>query len=69
MAIVGTERLVYGVEDLETSTRFFENFGLVRETGDAARSSFLIPEGSRVQLLPMGHPDLPKGSHIVGSGA
>lgn len=68
MAIVGIERLVYAVDDLEISTRFFEDFGLIREAGDVEQASFLIPEGSRVQLLPAGHPMLPAETKIVGAG-
>lgn len=68
MAIVGIERLVYRVDDVETSTRFFRDFGLVQEAGSFAGARFLIPEGSRVQLLSEGHPDLPDNSQVVGSG-
>jgi catechol 2,3-dioxygenase-like lactoylglutathione lyase family enzyme len=68
MAIVGIERLVYAVEDLEASRRFFEDFGLVREEADGEAVSFLLPEGSRVVLLPWGHHSLPKGSRVCGPG-
>lgn len=67
MAIVGIERLIYGVEDLEASSRFFEDFGLVRES-TAEAATFILPEGSRVVLLPLGHPSLPKTTEITGPG-
>lgn len=68
MAIVGVERLTYGVADLAVATRFFEDFGLVIEktSGDAA--SFVLPEGSRIRLLPLAHPSLPQGSRVSGCG-
>jgi len=68
MAIVGIERLIYGVEDIEKATRFFEDFGLEREKDVDGIVTFVLPEGSRVVLLPMGHPALPKNSQVCGPG-
>lgn len=68
MAIVGVERLVYGVEDLTASSRFFDDFGLVREERPGDGASFVLPEGSRVVLLPFGHRDLPSKTDVVGPG-
>ncbi|MDF2120267.1 hypothetical protein PY365_32375 [Roseiarcaceae bacterium H3SJ34-1] len=68
MGIIGIERLVYGVDDLETSARFFEDFGLEREKSASEAVTFLLPEGSRVVLLPLGHPSLPKKSLVSGPG-
>ncbi|KRB85495.1 glyoxalase [Sphingomonas sp. Root710] len=68
MAIVGIERLTYAVENLETSTRFFEDFGLTREEAPDGQTVFLLPEGSRVVLLPHGHSALPTMSKVVGDG-
>lgn len=68
MAIVGIERLIYGVNDLEASTRFFEDFGLEQEKGAGEAVTFILPEGSRVVLLPIGHPSLPKDSEVSGQG-
>lgn len=68
MAIVGIERLIYGVEDLDESSRFFDDFGLVREPGRNGQVSYVLPEGSRVELLPKGHPELPTDTRIVGPG-
>lgn len=70
MSIIGIERLIYGVESLEEAARFFNDFGLVQEADASAadRVTFRLPEGSRVILLPLGHPDLPKNSLIQGAG-
>jgi catechol 2,3-dioxygenase-like lactoylglutathione lyase family enzyme len=67
MAILGIDTLVYGVDDIKTSTRFFEDFGLrlVESTPDESR--FELPEGSRVVLRPLDHPSLP-ASTIEGPG-
>jgi catechol 2,3-dioxygenase-like lactoylglutathione lyase family enzyme len=68
MAIVGIERLVYGVDDLGDSARFFRDFGL-RELQQASdRVDLGCVNGARVVLLPRGHMDLPKGGGIVGQG-
>ena len=68
MAIIGIERLIYGVDDLPVSTRFFEDFGLIRETSDASSVTFLLPEGSRVVLCEMNALPLRPGTQISGSG-
>jgi catechol 2,3-dioxygenase-like lactoylglutathione lyase family enzyme len=67
MAILGIDTLVYGVEDIETSTRFFEDFGLRLVESSAEESRFELPEGSMVVLRPLGHPSLPQ-STIEGPG-
>jgi catechol 2,3-dioxygenase-like lactoylglutathione lyase family enzyme len=70
MAIIGIERLVYGVEDVEESARFFRDFGLL-EVSDAAqadRVELSLANGARVVVLPIGHPSLPRESRIVGQG-
>lgn len=68
MAIIGIERLVYGVDDIEKSARFFRDFGLreLEEEGDAVH--FELANGARVVLLPLGHPALPQGGRVVGQG-
>lgn len=50
MSIVGIESVTYGVDDLATCTRFYEDFGLQREPGEGD-VSFLLPDGARVRLL------------------
>jgi catechol 2,3-dioxygenase-like lactoylglutathione lyase family enzyme len=68
MAIIGIERLVYGVENIEESVRFFRDFGLTDLNDGPAGTELGLVNGSRVQVLPLGHPALPKGGSIVGQG-
>jgi len=66
MAIIGIESLVYGVEDLQQSTRFFEDFGLsLHQEGDF--SVFKLEEGSRIILRHIDDPLLPQSS-LIGFG-
>lgn len=68
MAIIGIERLIYAVDDLDLCSRFFDDFGLVRDqlwNGDVC---FRLPEGSRVILKQVGDPSLPQGSQVAGPG-
>jgi catechol 2,3-dioxygenase-like lactoylglutathione lyase family enzyme len=68
MTIIGIESLVYGVKDLDKSTKFFEDFGLVRDPETAEGASFALPEGSRIVLLPLGHAALPAKTLVKGAG-
>jgi catechol 2,3-dioxygenase-like lactoylglutathione lyase family enzyme len=68
MAIVGVETLTYGVEDLDTSVRFFTDFGLELTDRHENRARFSLPEGSRVEIVPLGHESLPSRSQVVGPG-
>lgn len=54
MSIVGLERIVYGVEDLALSRRFFTEWGLLPE-GDLFRAA----DGTRVELRAESDPALP----------
>jgi catechol 2,3-dioxygenase-like lactoylglutathione lyase family enzyme len=67
MAILGIDTLVYGVGDVKTSTRFFEDFGLRLVESTAEESRFELPEGSHVVLRPLDHPSLPQ-STVEGPG-
>ena len=67
MAIVGIAALRYGVSELPASTRFFKDFGLSLESADVTRSTFLLPEGSRVELRHREDPLLPSSS-LEGDG-
>jgi catechol 2,3-dioxygenase-like lactoylglutathione lyase family enzyme len=67
MAILGIDTLLYGVDDVQTSTRFFEDFGLRLVESSAQESSFELPETSRVVLRPLDHPSLPQ-STVEGPG-
>lgn len=68
MAIIGIERLVYGVDDVQESARFFRDFGLraLPSKGDAVALGLV--NGARIDILPLGHSDLPTGRAIVGQG-
>ncbi|TAL02345.1 MAG: glyoxalase [Rhodospirillaceae bacterium] len=65
--IIGIERLIYGVENVAESTRYFADFGLplVEQADDS--SLFILPEGSRIELLRLDSPRLPK-SDLIGQG-
>lgn len=67
MAIIGIERLVYGVDDVEASTRFFRDFGLAEMDGADGRE-FGLANGARVVVRLLGDPALPQGGSIVGQG-
>ncbi len=67
MGIIGIESLVYGVEDVATSTRFFADFGLMPAGPSTGPSRFELPEGSSVVIRPFGDPALPH-SAVQGQG-
>lgn len=56
MAILGISSLVYGVEDLDESARFFDDFGLPLHSRTEDCVSFLLEEGSTVVLRPLNDP-------------
>jgi catechol 2,3-dioxygenase-like lactoylglutathione lyase family enzyme len=68
MAIIGIERLIYAVDDLAESTRFFEDFGLKRDDECGDDAVYLLPEGSRVVVYPVGHAALPETTQVNGTG-
>jgi len=67
LAILGIETLVYGVEDVALSQRYFEDFGLTLESASETEAVFRLPEGSSVILRAINDPTLP-ASPIVGPG-
>ena len=67
MPIIGIESLVYGVENLKESTRFFDDFGLPLYSQDEHSSVFKLEEGSRIILRHIEDPRLPQ-SKLVGCG-
>lgn len=67
MAITGIESLVYRVDDLAASQRFFEDFGLALSGSDESEVRFTLPEGSSLRLLHVDDPRLPASS-LVGAG-
>ncbi len=50
MSILGVQTILYGVDDLEASARFYDDFGLQPLGRDARGADFGLPEGSRVLL-------------------
>jgi len=48
LAILGIESLIYGVDDMETCTRFWNDFGLTPITRSARESVFEVATGSRL---------------------
>ena len=67
MSIIGIESLVYGVDDVAESVRFFEDFGLRLVEQDDAVATFRLPEGSRVVIRHKDDPALPP-TRMVGTG-
>lgn len=65
--INGIASLVYGVDDLAESTRFFADFGLHLETAGADESLFRLPDGATVVLRRQDDPRLP-ATTMVGAG-
>jgi len=53
MAIVGIHSLVYGVDDLAESVRFFEDFGLPLKARSENHAHFRLEEGSNVVVRRM----------------
>jgi len=68
MAIIGIERLVYGVGDVQESARFFRDFGLLELTEGPEAVELGLVNGARVVILQLGHPALPRHGGIVGEG-
>lgn len=67
MAIIGIETLVYGVDDVELSTRYFDDFGLPLVRKSAAESLFRLEEGSHIIIKQIADPALPESS-VLGTG-
>ena len=67
MAIVGIASLLYGVEDVKRSTRFFTDFGLPIEVELDAESRFRLDEGSTIVIRKLDDPSIPR-SVVVGDG-
>lgn len=67
MAIIGIETLVYGVDDVELCTRYFDDFGLPLIRASREESHFRLEEGSNVILRHISDPALPPSS-VLGTG-
>ena len=67
MAILGVERVIFGVEDLATCTKFWTDFGLTPLHADDTQSVFEVESGSRVIVKKIDDPSLPP-ANFKGSG-
>lgn len=62
MSILGIESVVFAVEDVETCTRFWTDFGLNPLEQDATQGVFDVASGSRVIVRKLGDSRLPPES-------
>lgn len=67
MPIGGVESVVYGVEDMDASAKFYDDFGLRSIKRGADEVVYRLEEGSRVILRKIDDPSLPP-HHYEGSG-
>lgn len=67
MAIIGIERILYRVDDVDRSIRFFEDFGLPLLDRDDGGACFRLPDNARVDIRSIATDPVP-GSQIVGIG-
>ncbi len=67
MALLGIESVVYGVDDLETSLRFYDDFGLERAATDEGGAVYRLAEGSSFVLRRADDPRLPP-AFLPGQG-
>lgn len=67
MTIIGIASLVYGVEDVAQSTRFFCDFGIPLSSETSNKACFELEEGSSVIILPL-KDARPDGSEIEEFG-
>ena len=51
MAILGIESVIFGVDDLDTCARFWNDFGLTEIGRTTADATFEVPTGSRVVVM------------------
>jgi catechol 2,3-dioxygenase-like lactoylglutathione lyase family enzyme len=59
MTLLGVQSLVYGVDDLDTCTRFYKDFGLEVVERNSVMTEFRLTEGSSVILRRRDDPALP----------
>src|SRR5262249_19728698 len=59
MAILGIESAIFGVDDLEACSRFWEDFGLTPLARSADESVFEVASGSRIVVRRRDDPSLP----------
>jgi catechol 2,3-dioxygenase-like lactoylglutathione lyase family enzyme len=68
MSVLGVQTIVYGVDDLDACTRFYDDFGLQALRRDQRGADFGLAEGSRVLLRRSDDPELPP-AFAAGPGA
>ena len=59
MALLGVQSLIYGVDDLDAATRFYDDFGLKAVRQDAAGVDFALEDGGTVLIRRNDDPALP----------
>lgn len=59
MNILALDSVTYGVDDMETACRFWEDFGLTRTAGDSGGAIFETREKATIVLRPADDPALP----------
>ncbi len=59
MTLMGIESLVYGVDDLDASMRFYDDFGLQSASRDDAGVTYRLAEGSAFTVRRSSDPGLP----------
>lgn len=59
MAILGVESVIFGVDDLDSCSRFWEDFGLAPVSRTDADSTFEVMSGSRIVVMRKDDPRLP----------
>jgi catechol 2,3-dioxygenase-like lactoylglutathione lyase family enzyme len=59
MALLGIETLIYGVDDLDASLKFYDDFGLQSVERDAGGAVYRLPEGSSFVVRHSDDPRLP----------
>jgi catechol 2,3-dioxygenase-like lactoylglutathione lyase family enzyme len=59
MSVLGVESVIYGVDDLAATIRFYEDFGLHLVHQDERGAEFDLPEGSHIVLRAADDPALP----------
>ena len=59
MDIVGVDRVVFGVEDMDAAQKFCREYGLIERERGAAGASFAALDGTNVDIRRAGDPSLP----------
>ena len=68
MAILGIERVLFGVEDLDLCGRFWEDFGLTPVSATADERVFEVASGSKIVVRRRDDPSLPDTyAHEIGA--